>query len=437
MNAEKARTFRRLRRSIKTLSALLGILCVLMAAAIFGLSFRQNPHNRQRIHQVSQWLALSGAAMLGIRVLFFTIPARLERRRSPSLRRRDEIYRGRMRAMRRADRDRARRERASTSAPYPARNDGGSVLVIVLAMLAAVAALVLQVQLTARARLRSEEAALRRAGLVRAASDAARSALQRLADDPELLFDARDEAWAAREELRTPSGIDTLVVVTDENRLFDLNNVARRTDLAVRSPGEILVNLLNGAGRFDAGDLVSALRDWTDEDDDGGFESAIYRQRKPPYACPNRPLLAWTEVFDVAGWKRDLLARRPPSSLRGAFNADLADCVTVLPVQRERVLPVNVNTAGRDALLGVLGLEQDVLANAIISMRQLQPIQTIDAVQQLMEPALFAQVSPYLAVRSEFFRVDAQAFAEGAGARVRALAHRDAEGRVDVIQWLL
>ena len=120
--------------------------------------------------------------------------------------------------------------------------------------------------------------------------------MQRLADDAELLFDSRDEAWGRREEAKTPAGIDTIVQVVDENRFFDLNNLARRVDPGVRAPDEILANLMNGCGQFDAGKRVHALQDWMDADNNGAHESEIYLKRNPPYVCPNRPLVSWGET---------------------------------------------------------------------------------------------------------------------------------------------
>ncbi len=424
MSHKKSRIFRhRFAQSVRALTQTLGWLALGMAVLVWLLSLRQQAGSRANIQNISGILALVGTGNLVLFALFFRLPDFLAARSSPSRQRRDAIY---------------KHNRNSTRPRpevVPQRNDG-SVLVVVLAVLAAVTALVLQVQLTSRARLHAQQSASRRASLVRAATDAARTAMQRLADDPELMFDSRDEDWARRDETRSPPGIDTIVTVTDENRFFDLNNLARRADMGVLPADEIAMNLLNECGQFDAGDRIRALQDWIDADNNGVHESEIYLSRDPPYACPNRPLISWNELFDIDGWKREQFALRPPASVHGTFEASLPDCVTVLPAKHDRLIPVNINTASRDVLLGILGIDQDVLVNAIISMRTMRPIQTVDAVQQLMEPALFAHVSPYLAVRSEFFRIEARAFAEGAAAHIRAIAHRDAEGRVDVAQWM-
>lgn len=429
MASEKSSSFRRhFKRQVRLLSALIGGLALFMAVIVFATSFLQTGPSRLRIQKIAEIQAIVGVVLVAIRILFFTLPDTLGRRKSPSFRRRDEIYnRSRWQS-------RPRGSDRETVAP-PSR-EGGSVLVVVLAMLAVVAALVLQVQLTARARLHAQDTQMRRAGLVRAASDAARAAMHRLADDQDLLSDSLNDPWAKREELRSPLGIETLVNVTDENRCFDLNNLGRRADLSARQVEEIVANLMYVCGQFDAGERVRALRDWVDADQDGTHESAVYEHRTPPFKCPDRPLVSWNELFDIDGWTRELFTHRRPTSLRGDFNGNLAECVTILPVKNDRVIPVNINTASRDVLLAILGMDQDALANAILSMRKMQPIHSIDAIQPLIEPTLFAQISPYLSVRSEYFRIDARAFADGASAHVRALAFRDGEGHVEVEQWM-
>lgn len=434
MSSEKSRLFsRKVKKSVRLLSSLLGVMALLLAAAIFGLSFLQDPGNREPIQRVSFFLAPAGLLLLLIYVLFFWMPDTVRRRSSPSWRRRDAIYgSGPFQA-----KDRIQDSGKSVILPRRDGREGGAVLVIVLAVLAAVAAIVLQVQLAARARQQVEVAAARRSGLVRAASDAVRVAMQRLANDEHLLFDSRDEVWARREELMTPSGFTTLTQVSDENRFFDLNNIARRTDTLVRPPDEVVRNVLNLVGRFDEGPMIRSLQDWTDADATGSYEKDFYAARLVPFDCPNRMLTGWSELFSAEGWKREVFNRRPASSFQGGFAANLEDCVTLLPVKEERVLPVNVNTASRAALLAVMGIEQDVVVNAILSMRKLMPLTSVDAIQQIMEPSLYAQVSPYLSVRSDYFRIEARAFTDGGSAVVRALAHRSTDGRVDVVQWLV
>ena len=67
-------------------------------------------------------------------------------------------------------------------------------------------------------------------------------------------------------------------------------------------------------------------------------------------------------MLDIKDFSRKLFARHEHNEITDLYNADLMDCVTVLPFPRTRPVPININTAGKDALLGVLGLDHEDFA---------------------------------------------------------------------------
>lgn len=395
-----------------------------MSAGVFGLSFMQERMDRAPIQLLGQRLAIVGGGFVALHLLVFVLPDILRRRGSRSYQMRAATYGRNGRPPRRS----SRRDSAA---------EGGSVLVVVLATLAAISALVLQVQLTARSRHAEQQSALRRHGLEQAAATAARQALQRLADDEDLLCDHAGEPWAQRFERQTPDGIASIVTVTDANRFFDLNNTGRRTDANTKKGDEVLADLLSACGRFNAGDLTRALHDWVDGDRQGQFESDAYARRKPSYGCPDRLMVSSGELDDIAGWTRPLFDRKPATTERSTFDGDFGQSVTLVPSRQERPLVANVNTARREVLLAILGLDQDAVVNAIVTLRRERPLRSLDTVQQIMGPDLFALRSPYLSVRSDTFVVNAEAWTEGVVARVRAMARRDGQGRLNVLQWVI
>lgn len=406
-------------RRLNILMQVLGYLSLALGGAIAFSALLQDDlsRGRARLFDLSLKYVIGGAILLVLHFLAFTLPHWIKMRRSPTNQRRRALGRNQL---------------------NPASRDPrlGGVLIMTLVLLALMTVLLVQAQALARGRLHQEESAHQAAALHRAATEATWSALQRLADDPDLAVDTTNETWAAREEVTTPLGVSTMTVISDAHRRFDLNNLAVPATAGVRNPEDVVMDLLTLCGDFTPVDKVTALHDFVDDDPAGLHEAAFYADRKPPEACPNRALFAWGELLSVEGWSRADFERKPRSGAMRTFDADLVDCVTLLPLPRQKLVPVNINTASRETLTGVLGLGQDTLVATILTLRAMKPIRDLEALAMMAEPDVFETVRPYLTVRSELFEVDTQAYADGRTERVHALAARNRDGRVDVVQWL-
>ena len=352
--------------------------------------------------------------MLVLHFFFFTLPHFIRSRLSPTRRRRMESNKRFVRP--------------------PASRSGG-VLVLTLVLLALLTALLLQAQALARGRLRAEESADQASLLRRAATDSIYAALQRLADDPDLAVDSTNEAWAVREQATSPQGVSTLVVVRDGSSRFDLNNLAVNAPGHIRNSGDILMDVLTLCGDFTPSARVNALTDFMDADEAGLYEKD-FCAKDMNTVCPNHPLYSWGSLLAASGWTKAAFARKPRTGLPRAFEADLADLLTLNPAPRKKIQPININTASRETLTAVLGLGQDTLVASILSLRAIKPIRDVEMLAVMAEPGFFETVRPYLAVRSSFFDLQAQAYAGGRSAQIRALASRDLNGKVDVVQWL-
>ena len=417
---------RRVRASLKVLLAVLGWVTLTLAAFLAGLALRESFSTRTRLLEMAGGYAAIGGGLVLLHALIFLLPPWLENRRSFAHQRRSQEARGRRRS-----------SSSSENAPAPARSRDGMALVLVLVALALLSTLIVQTQLTARALARHTAARLSHAQLTQAAGDAARAALQRLAEDPDLLVDTTNEAWAVTEELTRPDGIATRTRVTDAQRQFDLNNLAVAAAApAARGPGDILFDLFSLCGDFSSSAHLSALGDWTDADSEGLREAIAYARREPPYEPPNRYLFGWEESLHAEGGDRSRYRPRERTSTLDAFNAELADCLTVLPYGRTRPLPININTASPTVLEGVLGLGQDTLTRTILTLRTLKPIRAFESLAAVAEPGMAELLRPYVAVRSEFFRVEVQAAGPDRTVQLHVLAHRSSAGAVQIVQWL-
>ena len=119
------------------------------------------------------------------------------------------------------------------------------------------------------------------------------------------------------------------------------------------------------------------------------------------------------------------------------MDRDLLDTFTIIPVDRTRPIAVNVNTAPRHVLLGVLGLANRTVVDTLVTLRANEPVRKLSLLDQLVDPATLTTVQTYLDVKSAYYTVQARAYQEGAAAELRALVHRRSDGTIEVLQWAM
>ena len=312
----------------------------------------------------------------------------------------------------------------------------GMVLILVLVVLGLVVGIVLNVQMTSRAFLRIEQASHQRQQLIQAATDAVREALYTLATDEEPTVDYPGEPWAQVREQKTPDGMVTRVKIIDENRFFDINNLSwQPTNLLVRLPSDIFSDLMTLCGDFTPISKADALLDWMDAGETGAWESKSYQTREPPYPAANRILYDWNELLLVNGLDRAFFTDRQRVSVNNAFQGKPGDCMTILPRSRSEPIPININTAGRETLLGVLGIEQEELVRTLLGLREIAPVRSIDQILIAVDPSLVERTRPYLETRSRYFRVEARAYLEGQAVNLYAMVERNKDGHIEVVEW--
>lgn len=413
--------FRGFRQRLRLLSLVVGVL-LLLAALLFGVMapFTMTPQ-REKLLYFAGWFGAVGGAIVLLRALWFVVPEVLARRRSPSQQQR------KAEAVRRLPR---------AAAATPAAGKQGGILILVLLLTAFVGALLVQSHALARARSLSSSAEKERGELRWAAADAVRATLQRLADDEDLAVDSTNEWWAAPVDLTTPMGIAVRVRVHDGQSRYDLNNLGVNAKPGERSSEDILLDAQTLCGDFSPSARTAALRDFMDDNSDGAHERAFYQRQDPPAACPDRVLYGWREVLSANGWSEEQFAHRSRESTLDAFSASLPALVTLIPTPRKRVVPININTASRDTLRAVMGLEQDPLVDTVLTLRAIRPIRQLDVFAVTAGPGVFERLRPHLDVRSTYFRVEAIAEQAGRRATAQAWVARKGDGRVDVIQWV-
>ncbi len=125
---------------------------------------------------------------------------------------------------------------------------------------------------------------------------------------------------------------------------------------------EAFVNLLEDLGmqQLDANNLVAAIRDWQDPDEqisDGGAEDFTYLARDPAYRTPNAPLQSLSELRAIRGMTEDIFEEMEPYICAG---------------DGERSGEININTLQPyhlPLLSALLGPDEDNLAAEILQRR--------------------------------------------------------------------
>lgn len=313
----------------------------------------------------------------------------------------------------------------------------GSALVLILILAAVLTGLILFAQWQARRELVASQRALTQLTLHQAAAEGIRTALLRLAADDEPTVDHLREPWAWPQLVTNPAGVVVAVRVTDENRCFDWNNLAiPPLGPQSRSASDVAMDLLNLSGDYAPVDRLVALGDWVDADANGLFESPFYRQQSPGYEAANRPLYTWSELLFVQGFSRDLFRPHAGETAFARAATNLLENFTCVPVPRDRPVRINVNTASREVLLAVAGVDQASAVLQLLALRESGPMRSLQPIRRAVGPALQDAVERFLDVRSLYFRIEAGAIQHGQTERITALARRDENGALAIVQWI-
>ena len=310
-------------RKISLLLLVLGILCVFISVIMFALSYAGTSISRHTQLVMSLCYLGAGFGMLALRRVVEFFRDRGLFRRNPS---NDQSQLRDAQPLSKS----LPPNRKTAEGSALARNRSGAVLVMVLILLTLIAGLVVETQISARASLRRRQVNLLQTRLQQAAADAVWGALRKLADDEDLSVDHTNEVWAALEEIRDPSGVSTRVKVADQDRYFNLNNLAINPPPASARPAaDIVMDILALCDDFAPVDRVDSLKDWIDSDDEGFMETARYREKTPPYKTANRPLYALSELLWVNGFTRAFFARHERRNALDVMGADIVDCLAV------------------------------------------------------------------------------------------------------------
>lgn len=417
---------KRSERKLRVILLILGILSPVIGGLTALFAYFFSVANQMRLYRLSLYYVGAGAVLLVLYAIARLLKNLSDHRRAKQQAAYQRYLKRKMEAAPGG---------ASGATPAGQAPKSGMALILVLVAAALLSGLVLNIQANARALAQQEKAALVQEQLRSTLAQDVREHLKLLADDADLLVDHPREDWAKPRELSHPSGIATRLCTTDASAAFALNNLAAAYDPATRPATDVLVDLFNLCGDFSPATRLDALADWMDENDTGAYERNYYATREPPYAPANRRLWAPAEVLQVAGFERALFAKRETTRPYDAFQGVLAECAMVIPAVEPDPLPINLNTANRETLQGVLGMGQEEAVRTILGLRDITPLRSPDLLANI-NPDLFKWVRKHVAVNSRHYVVRARAYYEGQTARVHVWAQRDPQGAVRITRWV-
>lgn len=201
---------------------------------------------------------------------------------------------------------------------------------------------------------------------------------RQLLEDDRNGYDAPDEIWA----MGVPSypvgeaGVISIAIEDQDGRL-DLNRIVDAAGVnVIPQYRDRLARLLENLGTDNDLELVDALLDWLDKDDDpsglGGAETAYYQTLAAPYPAKNGRLDTLDELLLVKGFTPEVVQQLSP-------------WVTV-----HGGAALNLNTAGSEV---ILSWEQGLTAAAVddlLAARQSGPFKTLDEVKTAVGVNMYA-----------------------------------------------
>ncbi|MEQ1519403.1 MAG: type II secretion system minor pseudopilin GspK [Usitatibacteraceae bacterium] len=222
------------------------------------------------------------------------------------------------------------------------------------------------------------------------------------------------QAWAQPIGAQPIEGAIATGFFRDECGRFNVNNLIGADGKISQIDVEVFRRLLENLSLNP--DLVYALADWIDSDDEarfpGGAESASYMSLPQPYRAANKPLVQIEELDRVKGFDAATINKLKPF-------------ITALPTRTR----ININTAPAEvvaAALPTLATKKPVL-DELVSRRMTQPFKTLDGekgVKAFLKDVPAADVDALLLTNSDYFSVALGISTGGTQLRQSALFQR-------------
>lgn len=174
-------------------------------------------------------------------------------------------------------------------------------------------------------------------------------------------------------------------------------------------------------------EIVNAIVDWTDVDDDGIYESAFYRGLEKPYEPRNGPFASVSEVKLLTVISDEVLKALFPPMNDDPLGSPF---ITVFsPSNNPTDICINVNTAPKEILLALDDEMDEDIVDEIIERRKEEPFKTVSAFYTFLkdlgvELDLYKSQRDIFTVNSSVFSIKSVGLISGVSVAVRTVIRR-------------
>jgi type II secretory pathway component PulK len=352
------------------------------------------------------------------------------------------------------------------ASPKRRRDESGVAMMIALAMIAILGVLVFEYMFATRVEINIASGFRDRLCAYYAARSGMHYALDALKQD-EAGSDSLHDSWAQPMQINVGES-KTTITIEDEDRRLCVNSLVQKNTQVNENLKEWLILLVDNQNYFEVEgeDLVEAVIDWIDENDDGEVETDYYEDLEEPYRCANRPLLSIYELrfvrditdqvffgmakppeFPIASseWEEDQLMYLEEEREEGLHSSEYTATNLYLKEVEERdddyeytepedyeytvdeenegqffglvnfltAYPnsgaghINMNTAHPELLRAIFDDDMSIV-DGIMQARIEQPFENIAAVKEVVDsfdPALYNKAQSLISVKSEYFKI--------------------------------
>jgi len=315
-------------------------------------------------------------------------------------------------------------------------NQRGVALILVLLMISIIVAVTIQLNRSTRSEV-YEAANLSDGIRMRYVAESGFYAGEALLLADKNSFDALTEDWAKTEMLALKSeGLfdngSFKLLIEDEGGGIPVNRLVSGNgyNAPVR---DLMLRLLTGPyfrlSRDQAGEIVDAIKDWIDADDEvtgSGAEGGYYAGLEKPYAAKNAPLDCIEELLMVKGMTRELFYGTGESP-------GMVLCLTVFGDGR-----ININTAPKPVLRA---LSADMTEDAVERLDEYRRdeknnLADLSWYSRIPGAAAWKVPAGLISVRSDTFRITAVGLQRRMTQQITAVVKREADRRkVKLLSW--